>query len=173
MADPWRILTRVRDLRARLALNEVSERRQVEARAQAGLDQALHRQAQYEQLALQVNESLAARMREGGEAVFSAEQAQQLLVYATGARLKAQQAATPVRRARMQRDRAQAAADEARASYRREAQRRDTVYSKWQEELKRQQRLLLELEDETRADERVGAQIALGRVENGEPDGSG
>jgi hypothetical protein len=162
--DQWRILTRVRDLRARLALNEVSQRRQVEARAQAGLDQALSRQAQYEQLAVQVSESIAARLREGDGVVFSAEQAQQLLGYATGVRLKAREAATPVRRAKMQRDRAQAAADEARASYWREAQRRDTVYSKWREAAKIQQRLRLVREDEVRAEERVGANIALGQA---------
>jgi hypothetical protein len=162
--DQWRILTRVRDLRARLALNEVSQRRQVEARAQAGLDQALSRQAQYEQLAVQVSESIAARLREGDGVVFSAEQAQQLLGYATGVRLKAREAATPVRRAKMQRDRAQAAADEARESYWREAQRRDTVYSKWREAVKIQQRLRLVREDEVRAEERVGAKIALGQA---------
>jgi hypothetical protein len=162
--DPWRILTRVRDLRARLALNEVTQRRQVQARAQAGLDQALRRQAQYEQLAVQVSVSLAARLREGDGAVFSAEQAQQMLSYATGARVKARDAATPVRRAKMQCERAQAAADEARASYWREAQRRDAVYSRWQEEVKLQQRLRLEREDELHAEERVGANIALGRA---------
>lgn len=164
MDDRWRILTRVRDLRTRLALNEVTQRRQVEARAQAGLEQALHRQAQYEQLAVRISESLAAHLRAGDEAVFSAEQAQQLLGYATGARLKAQEAATPVRRARMQRDRARAVADEARAGYRREAQRRDVVNSKWQEALKMQQRVRLVREDEVCGEERVGADIALGRT---------
>lgn len=164
MDDRWRILTRVRDLRTRLALNEVTQRRQVEARAQAGLDQALHRQAQYEQLAVQISESLAARLRAGDGAVVSAEQAQQLLGYATGARLKAREAATPVRRAKMQRDRARAVADEARASYRREAQRRDAVNSRWQEAVKLQQRVQLVREDEVRAEERVGANIALGQT---------
>ena len=173
MDDQWRILTRVRDMRARLALNEVSQRRRVEARAQAGLDQALRRQAQYEQLAVQVSVSLATRLREGNGAVFSAEQAQQLLSYATGARLKAREAATPVRRAKMQHDRAQAAADEARASYWREAQRRDAVFSKWQEEVKIQRRLQLEREDSVRAEERVSANIALGRAENDESAGRG
>jgi hypothetical protein len=161
--DQWRILTRVRDLRARLALNEVSQRRQAEARAQAGLDQALRRQAQYEQLAVQVSVSLAAALRERDGAVFSAEQAQQLLSYATGARLRAREAATPVRRAKMQCERAQAAGDEARARYWREAQRRDAVYSKWWEQMTKQQRLRLEREDEARAEERVGANVALGR----------
>jgi outer membrane biogenesis lipoprotein LolB len=167
--DRWRILTRVRDLRARLALNEVSQRRQVEARAQAGLDQALRRQAQYEQLAVQVSESLAARLREGDGAVFSAEDAQQLLGYATGARLKAREAATPVRRAKMQRDRAHAVADEARARYRREAERRDAVYFKWQEAVKIQQRLRLGREEEVHAEERVGANSALSQAGVDEP----
>jgi hypothetical protein len=162
--DRWRILTRVRDLRTRLAQNEVTQRRQVEARAQAGLDQALRRKAQYEQLAVRISQSLAARLREGDETVFSAEQAQQLLGYATGARLKAQEAATPVRRATMQRDRARFVADEARAAYRREAQRRDAVNSKWQEAVKVQQRLQLGREDEARAEERVGADIALSQT---------
>ena len=169
MDDRWRILTRVRDLRARLALNEVTQRRQVEARAQAGLDQALRRQAQYEQLAMQISESLAARLRADDGVLFSAEQAQQLLGYATGLRLKAREAATPVRRAKMQRDRARAVADEARAGYRREAQRRDSVYSKWQEAVKIQQRLQLVREDEVHAEERVGAHIALGQAGVDEP----
>jgi hypothetical protein len=173
MHDQWRILTRVRDWRARLALNEVLQRRQVEARARAGLDQALRRQAQYEQLAVQVSESVAARLQEGDRAVFSAAQVQQLLVYAAGARLRAREAATLVRRAKMQRDRAKVAADEARASYWSEARRRDAVYSKWQEEMKILRRLQLEREDEARAEERVGANIAHGRVENDEPAGSG
>ena len=169
MDDRWRILTRVRDLRARLALNEVTQRRQVEARAQAGLDQALRRQAQYEQLAVQITESLAARLREDDGVVFSAEQAQQLLGYATGARLKAREAATPVRRAKMQRDRARAVADEARAGYRREAQHRGAVYSKWQEAVKIQQRRWLVREEDVRAEERVGARIALGQAGVDEP----
>jgi len=163
MDDPWRILTRVRDMRARLALNEVSQRRQAEARAQAGLDQALRIQAQYEEQAVQVSASLASRLREGDEAVFSAEQAQQFLSYVTGARLKAREAATPVRRAKMQCERTKAAADEARESYWREAKRQDTVNSKRREAVRTQQRLRFEREDEARAEERVGAHIALGR----------
>lgn len=169
MDDRWRILTRVRDLRARLALNEVTQRRQVEARAQASLDQAVRRQAQYEQLAMQISESLATRLRAGDEAALSAEEAQQLLGYATGSRLKAREAATPIRRAKMQRDRARAVADEARAGYRREAERRDAVYSKWQEAVKIQQRLRLEREDEVHAEERVGVHIALGQSGVDEP----
>lgn len=169
MDDRWRTLTRVRDLRTRLALNEVSQRLQVEARAQAGLDQALRRQAQYEQLAVKISESLVARLQGDDGTVFSAEQAQQLLGYATGARLKAREAATPVRRAKMQRDRAHAVADEARASYRREAQRRDAVNSKWREAVKMQQRLQLVREDEVCAEERVGANIALGHAGVDEP----
>jgi hypothetical protein len=167
--DRWRTLTRVRELRAQLALNEVTQRRHVEARAQAGLDQALRLQAQYEHLAVQITESLSVGLRECDEAVFSAEQAQQLLGYATAARLEAREAATPVRRAKMQRDRARAAADEARVGYRREAQRRDTVYSKWQEAVQIQRRRLLVREDEMCAEERVGAHIALGQDGVDEP----
>ena len=169
MDDRWRIMTRVRDVRARIALNEVAQRRQEEARAQAGLDQALRRQEQYEQLAVQITESLAARLREDDGVVFSAEQAQQLLGYSTGARLKAREAATPVRRAKLQRDRARAVADEARESYRREAQRRDAVYSKWQAAAKVDDRVRLVREDEVIAEERVGAGIALGQVGANEP----
>ncbi len=169
MDDRWRILTRVRDLRARLALNEVTHRRQVEARAQAGLDQALRRQAQYEQLAVQITESLAARLHQSDGPLFSSEEAQQLLGYAAGARLKAREAATPVRRAKIQRDRARAIADEAREDYRREAKRRDAVYSRWQEVVKIQQRLRHSREDEVCAEERVGAHIALGQAGVDEP----
>jgi hypothetical protein len=161
--DPWRILTRVRDMRARLALNEVAQRRQAEARAQAGLDQALRIQAQYEEQAVQVSASLVSALREGDAAVFSAEQAQQLLSYVSGARLKAREAATPVRRAKMQCERTKAAADEAREDYWREARRQDTVNSKWREAVRIQQRLRFEREDEAHAEERVGAYIALGR----------
>jgi hypothetical protein len=161
--DPWQILTRVRAMRARLALNEVSLRRQAEARARAGLDQALRIQAQYEEQAVQVSASLVSGLREDDETVFSVERAQQLLSYVAGARLKALEAATPVRRAKIQCERTKAAAEEARASYWREAKRHDTAYSKWREDMKIQQRLRLEREDETRAGERVGADIALGR----------
>jgi len=165
-------LTRVRDLRARLALNEVRRGGKWRRARQGGSRAGIAVATQYEQLAGASSESLAARLREGDGAVFSAEQASNCRLChrrtSEGAR-----GGDAVRRAKMQRDRAQAAADEARASYWREAQRRDTVYSKWQEEVKIHRALAARARDEARAGERVGANIALGRAENDEPAGSG
>jgi len=160
MDDRWLVLTRVRDLRARLALNEVSGRRQTQARAQSSLEEASRRRAQYDELAAQASALLAARSDQGG-ADFTAAQAQELLSYAAGARLKAQEAQAPIRRARLQCERAQIAADEAAANYRRETGRQEAVYSQWRASLRTAQYLRLEREDQTRAEEQAGSSVAL------------
>jgi hypothetical protein len=160
MDERWRILKRVRDLRARLALNEVSQRRQTLARVQSMLEEARLCLSRLEQQATQASTVLAAYTCDGESAMFNAAEANALLSYVTSVRLKVQEAATPVRRAQLQCDRAQAAAEEAAAKYRQEAARNETVQSQWQSKLKAFQRLEFDREDEARAEERAGARIA-------------
>jgi hypothetical protein len=160
MDERWRILIRIRDLRARAAMNEVIRERRGQARAQAALEQARTRQAQLEQQATSAIGLLVERSCTPGEAVYEAMQAQQLLDFAAGARAKAQAAATPVRRAQLQCARAQEGVAEASAKYWRAAERKDAVQSRWQEELRVARRLQVEREDAARAEERAGSHIA-------------
>ena len=148
-------LNRVRALRARIALNEVSQRRQAETQAQAALENARHRQAQYEERAEQMSALLAAQSLDG--ACLTAAQAQDLLSYATAARLKAQEAATPIRRAQLQFERARVAADEARSQYRRAATRLEVTQLQWKDTVRSTLRLQAERDDQSRAEERASA----------------
>jgi hypothetical protein len=159
MDERWNILMRVRDLRARLALNEVIRERRAQVRAQAALEQAWIRQAQFEEQATQVI-SLLARSYAGGDAVYDVTQAQELLDFAAGARLKAQEAAVPIRRAKLQCERAQEGVDEASDRYRREVGRQEAVTSHWQEKLRIARRRRTERADAARAEERVGGYVA-------------
>jgi hypothetical protein len=160
MDERWRILTRVRDLRARMALDEAMRERRAQRRAQATLEQARARQTQLEEQARQASGLLAQRWGTPGEAVYEAGQAQEMLGFIAVARVKAQEATVPVRRANLQVTRAQEAVAEASAKYRREAGRRDAVQSQWQQELRAARRLQLEREDAARLDERSGSHIA-------------
>ena len=160
MDERWRILTRVRDLRTRLAMNEVVRERRAQARAQAALEEARTRKTQLEEQATWAIGLLADRSCVPGEAVYGATQAQQLLDFAAGARLKAQVAAAPVRRAQLQCARAEEAVAEASAKYRREAGRKEAVESQWQEKLRVARSLQVEREDAARAEERAGSHIA-------------
>jgi hypothetical protein len=148
-------LNRVRALRARIALNEVSQRRQAEAQSQAALEYARHRQAQYEERADQMSALLAAQSLDG--ACLSAAQAQDLLCYATAARLQAQEAATPIRRAQLQLERARVAADEARSRYRRAATRLEVTQLQWKDSVRSALRLQAERDDQSGAEERASA----------------
>jgi len=168
MDDKWRILTRVRDVRTRLALSEVMRERKTQARAQANLEQARRRKALLEEQALQSSRLVAAVAEEMGESAFSASQAQEILDFVAGARLQARQATVPIRRAQLQCDRAQEAVDQASASYRHEAARKETVSSHWQKMLRAARRLRLEREDAGGAEDRVGFFIARGRREENE-----
>jgi hypothetical protein len=160
MDERWRILTRVRDLRMRLAMNEVSRERRAQARAQAALEQARTRKTRLEEQATGAIGLLADRSCVPGEVVFDAAQAQQLLDFAASARLQARAAAAPVRQAQLQCVRAQEGVAEASAKYRREAGRKKAVESQWQEKLRDARRLQVEHEDAARAEERAGIQIA-------------
>jgi hypothetical protein len=159
MDDRWRILARVRDLRARLASNEAARRRHIQARAQAALEQALRLQAHYEELAAQAS----AAASPGGQGQFSAAEAQVLLSYAVGARLRAQDAMGRVRRAQLVCQHATIAADEASESYRRAATRREAVVSRWQERLRIALRKERERQDETLVEDRSGTRAAEDR----------
>ncbi|HEY6926294.1 MAG TPA: hypothetical protein VI653_22610 [Steroidobacteraceae bacterium] len=148
MDERWHILTRVRELRARLASNEAARRRQVQAHAQAALDRAIRVQAHYQELALQASAAASLYSMENSEARCSAAEAQVLLSYAIGARLKAQEAMGPVRRAHLVCQHAQSAADEATQTYRRAENRRETVVSRWQKRARAALRLERERQDE-------------------------
>jgi hypothetical protein len=157
MDERWRIVARVREARARLAANEAAQHRGAEARAQAALDQARRLQAHYEEVAAQASAAAAAvHASDCSEVCFTAAEAQVLLSYAVGARLKAQEAAAPIRRAQLVCQRAQAAADEAGGKSRRAAQRREAVVSHWQENLRTARRHRIEREDEALVEERSG-----------------
>ena len=130
MDERWRILRRVRDLRMRLAMNEVSRERRAQARAQAALEQARTRKTRLEEQATGAIGLLAGRSCVPGEVVFDAAQAQQLLDFAASARLQARAAAAPVRQAQLQCVRAQEGVAEASAKYRREAGRKKAVESR-------------------------------------------
>jgi hypothetical protein len=154
MDDRWQKLIRVRDLRTRVALSEVTGRRLIQARARTTLEHARNVQAQYEQEAADTSALLTSRSIEGGE--ISAAHAQELLRYATGLRLKANEATAPIRRAQLQYDRARVAADEASEGYRREAGRRETIYSQWRVAERADRRLKEEREDQSGAEDRAG-----------------
>jgi hypothetical protein len=161
MDERWRILARVRDLRARLASNEAARRHQIQARAQAALEQALRLQAHYEVLAEQASAAASLCAPDSGEARFSAAEAQVLLSYAVGVRLRAQDAMGPVRRAQLVCQHAQAAAEEARENHRRAANRREAVISRWQERLRAALRWERERQDEMLVEDRSSNAHAL------------
>jgi len=146
MDSRWRILVRVRELRARVASNEASQRRRASARAELALDQATRASA------------LASIAEPGrtGEEQLNAWQAQQMLSYAAGARLKAQQSAAPVRRAQLVCERAIAAAEEAGLAARRANTRRETILSTLRARQRTAKRRQLEREQEALMEERIG-----------------
>ena len=168
MDDKWRILTRVRDVRARLALNELMQERKLRARAQATLQQVLDRKAQLEHQSEQASRVAAAVVSETG---FNAAQVQDILDYAAGARVQARQTTIPMRRAQLQCDRAQEAVDKAGANYRQEAARQETVNSHWQKLVRASQRLRMERDDANVVEERAG--FAVARARRDECDGAG
>lgn len=168
MDERWRILTRIRAVRARLALNEVTRERRVRARAQANLEQARDVKARYEEQAAQGVQLLASQSQQAqaGQGTFDAAQAQDILNFVTASRLRAQQAAVPVRRAQIQCDRAQTAVDAASSKYRQEAARKEAVDSRWQTLVRTARRQRLEREDASCAEDLSGASVARGLCED-------
>jgi hypothetical protein len=158
MNDRWHTLLRVRDLRAQLAHSELSQRRHIETQAWLDLEHARRQHAQLEERALKMSALLAARALDNG--TFNAAEAQELLRYATGNRLKAQQAATPVRRAQLQFDRAREATEAAGARFRQEARRRAAVESRREAAARSDLRRRTEVDEELRAEERASAERA-------------
>jgi hypothetical protein len=161
MDECWRVLARIRDLRARLAQQEVLRQRQIQARARAVLQEAQHSQERYEQQSSQARALLAARVDPGSDTTVSAAEAQQLLSHVLGTRLRAQEAKTPIRRAELQCQRAREAVDEAGAQHRREVERREAVQSQWRSRVKVARRRAIEREDQTVSDEWVGSNRVL------------
>ena len=174
MDERWRILTRIREMRARVALNEVVRERRTQARAQANLEQARRIKAQLEEQAAQGVRLLASRAQEAqaSDATFDAAQAQDILNYVAGSRLRAREATAPIRRAQIQCDRAQTAVNAASAKYRQEAGRKEAVDSRWQTMVRTAQRRRLEREDVDCVENRTGASIAR-RVRDGDEGGDG
>jgi hypothetical protein len=156
MIDDWRILTRVRDLRAKLAFNEASQKLQIQSRALAAFEQSRRRQAQFSEQAAHahiLSSSLYAE--DGGDLSFTAAQAQDYLSCALGARLKAQEAAIATLRAQLVYQRARDAAAEVREKYRRALARRETVASHHRRSSRIALRRQVDLEDESLAEERL------------------
>ena len=160
MDERWRILTRVRDIRTRVALYAVMRERRAQARAQATLQQALQRQAELEEQATWAAGLLAERSGATGEAVYAARQAQELLDFVATVRVKAREAAAPVRRAQLQYAHTQEGVAELSAKYWHEAGRKQAVESRWRAELRAGRRLQEEREDEAGVEERTGSHIA-------------
>jgi hypothetical protein len=158
--ERWRMLTRIRQVRAQLALNEAMRARSSQRRAQAALEQARTRQTQLREQAERAVGTLAEGTDTPGEAFYEAGQAQQLLGFVAALRSRAQEAAVQVRRAQTQCARAQETVSGANTKYRREAGRRDAVQTQWQERLRAARRQELGREEATRLDERNGSRIA-------------
>lgn len=161
MDKRWHVLTRVREVRTRQALNEVTRERRTQARAQANLEQARNVKAGFEQQAAQGMELLAAQSQPAaGESTFDAAQAQAILNFVKASWLRARQAEAPIRRAQIQCDRAQTAVDEASAKYRQEASREEAVESRWETIQRTAHRLRLEREDVEVAEDVSGVAVA-------------
>ena len=165
MDDRWRVLTRVREVRARLARNEAVRQRGLRARAQATLDQARQRKAVLEAQAAQASRMVAGAAGESGAATFEAARVQEILDFAAGALAQARLETAPIRRAQLQCDRTQEAVNQASAKCRHETQRRETVNSHWQKLSRAERRSRLEREDENGADDHVGFSLVHGRSE--------
>ena len=158
MDKRWHILTRVREVRTRQALNEVTRERRTQARAQANLEQARNIKLGYEQQAAQGMQLLGAQAQ-SGESTFDAAQAQAILNFVAASRLRARQAEAPIRRAQIQCDRAQTAVDEASSKYRQEASREEAVESRWETIQRTARRARLEREDVDVAEDVSGAAV--------------
>jgi hypothetical protein len=160
MDERWRMLTRIREVRTQLALNEAMRARRAQRRAQGALDQARTRQTQFNEQAERAVGAIAQRADTPDQAVYEARQAQELLGFAAALRSRAREAAVLVRRAQLQCARVQEAVAEADTKYRREAGRRDAVQSQWQERLRAARRQQLGREEAARIEERTGSHIA-------------
>jgi hypothetical protein len=160
--DKWRILTRVRDIRVRAALNDVTQERRAQARAAEALEQARQHKAQLEDTVLRARRLLTPQSDEDGQPVFNAVQAQDILGFMAGTRVRAVEAGTAIRRAQLQCARAQESVDQASARYRREASRKEAVASHWQKLSRAARRVSLDREDASAAEDRAGIAIVRG-----------
>ena len=162
MDKRWHVLTRVREVRTRQALNEVTRERRTQARAQANLEQARNVKAGFEQQAAQGMELLAAQSQPAavGESTLDAAQAQAILNFVKASWLRARQAEAPIRRAQIQCDRAPTAGDEASSKYRQAASREEAVESRWETMQRTARRLQLEREDVEVAEDVSGVAVA-------------
>jgi hypothetical protein len=154
------MLTRIREVRTQLALNEAMRARRAHGRAQAVLEEARARQTQLKEQAERTVGALAERAGTTDEAVYEARQAQELLGFAAALRSKAHEAGVLVRRAQLQCTRVQEAVAEANAKYRREAGRQDAVQSQWQQRFRALRRQQLGREEAARIEELTGSRIA-------------
>jgi hypothetical protein len=167
MTDHWQILTRVRDLRAKLAFNEASQKLQIQSRALAAFEQSRRRQAQFSEQAARAHIlSSSLYEKDEGDLTFTAGQAQDYLSCALGARLKAQEAAIATLRAQLVYQRARDAAADVREKYRRALARRETVASHHRRSSRIALRRQVEQEDETLAEERLNSlRVVTGECE--------
>jgi hypothetical protein len=161
--DRWSILARVRDVRARAALNKLMQERQARARAQAKLQQVMERRMQLEKQAKEASLLVAAATLEAGAEELTAAQIQAILDFADGARVQARQMTIPIQRAQLQYDRTREAVDRASMKYRQEAARKETVHSHWDKMLQASRRLRLERADTNVSEERAGFSVACER----------
>jgi hypothetical protein len=160
MDERWGRVVKVREVRTRLALNELEQERQVQARAQAALEAARSLRADWLAQAARAAELAAPGSLECPQGFFGAAQAQEWLNFAAASRLKAKEAGVRIRRAQLQCERAQEGVAEAVEKYRREAGRRQALETRWQDALRGVRALRLEREEANSADERVGNAVA-------------
>jgi hypothetical protein len=150
-----RDLTRLRAIRARLALAEATRLREVNDRAEAALRKVQHRRDEYLSQAERVAVWAAATPDEDGGTCLSAEHAQNLLQYTAALRQKAVEQEALIRRAESERDQTLAAAEEARAKHRHAAERQDALLAQWNRKLRADGLKRQEAEEEALGDERM------------------
>jgi hypothetical protein len=154
MLTSLRDLCRVRDLRARLAQLEVARLRQALHQAAAELA-AARRQKSLHEDSIHGARRRFSEARGEVNAAFAAAEAQALVAFTAGARIRAHEAGVQARRAARANEQAEADADEAFQAYRALRLRRDAVADELARQLRKVRRMRMEREDEAMAEDLV------------------
>jgi hypothetical protein len=136
MDDRWQSLLRVYELRVRQASSETAYRRQVQTRAQATLRETHRLKEGYDDLAIRTSAAVALQLQDPTALSSSGLDAQMLLSYAAGVRIKVQEATASIHRADLICKQAKLAVDEARKKYYQAAARREKVHTHVQASLR-------------------------------------
>jgi hypothetical protein len=147
-------MTRVRDLRARIASRAALRRRQGEASAEVALEDAHRRRLEHEEQAARAFAWSSGEQAVRAGFAFRAGDAHRVLSYVAGARVRLLEDVPAIRRAELARDHARSRADEARAEYRRELSRQQRLASQRERRRQALQQQEREREDESLVEER-------------------